>query len=52
MASGGSAAEITRLARIPTWPWNPGTLRGVVATVSLPVAIWLIQFVLQRTLEG
>ncbi len=44
--------ELTRLARIPTWPWNPGTLRGVVATVFLPVAIWLVQFLLQQVLTG
>ena len=42
--------ELNRLARIPTWPWNPGTLRGVLATVFLPVVIWLIQFGLGRLL--
>lgn len=38
--------EHASLARVPTWPWPPGTLRGVVAAVLLPVAIWLIQQVL------
>jgi len=42
--------ELTRLARVPTWPWNPGTLRGVLAAVFLPVFIWLVQYVLQRLL--
>jgi len=42
--------ELSRLARIPTWPWNPGTPRGVAAAVLLPVFIWLIQFGLQRLL--
>jgi hypothetical protein len=42
--------ELNRLAHIPTWPWNPGTPRGVAAAVFLPVAIWLIQFGLQRLL--
>jgi hypothetical protein len=42
--------ELNRLARIPTWPWNPATPRGVLATVFLPVAIWLIQFGLGRLL--
>jgi hypothetical protein len=42
--------EHASLARIPTWPWPPGTLRGVVAAVLLPVAIWLIQQVLQPLL--
>ncbi len=42
--------ELNRLARIPTWPWTPGTPRAVVATVFLPVFIWLIQFGLGRLL--
>ena len=42
--------ELNRLAHIPTWPWNPGTPRGVLAAVFLPVIIWLIQFGLQRLL--
>jgi len=42
--------ELTRLARIPTWPWNPGTPRGVVAAVFLPVMLWLIQYGLGRLL--
>lgn len=31
--------EHASLARIPTWRWPLGTLRGVVAAVLLPVAI-------------
>jgi len=42
--------EHATLTRIPTWPWPPGTLRGIVAAVLLPVAIWLIQQVLQPLL--
>lgn len=44
--------EIERsvLMRVPTWPWPPGTLRGVTAAVFLPLAIWLIQQVLQPLL--
>ncbi|MFQ5341663.1 MAG: hypothetical protein ACE5F6_08985 [Anaerolineae bacterium] len=43
-----SSLEIERevLARIPTWPWRPGTLRGVASAVTLPVAVWLIQQIL------
>ncbi|MFQ5596379.1 MAG: hypothetical protein ACE5HA_19725 [Anaerolineae bacterium] len=43
-----SSLEIERevLARIPTWPWQPGTLRGVASAVSLPVLVWLIQQIL------
>jgi len=39
--------EHAALMRIPTWPWPPGTLRGVAAAVLLPIAIWLIQQLLQ-----
>jgi len=39
------------IAKLSTWPWQPETLRGLVAAVGLPVAIWLIQFGLQRLLR-
>jgi len=42
--------EHAALMRIPTWPWPPGTLRGVAAAVLLPIVIWLIQQVLQPLL--
>lgn len=38
------------IARLSTWPWQPETLRGLLAAVGLPIVIWLIQFVLQRML--
>ena len=43
--------EHATLTRIPTWPWQPGTLRGLLAAVALPVVVWLIQFVLQGYLS-
>jgi hypothetical protein len=43
--------EQAALRRIPTWPWEPGTLRGLLAAIFLPIFIWLIQFGLQRILE-
>ena len=47
-----TALERTRNAieRIPTWPWRPETLRGLVAALLLPIVIWLVQFGLQRLL--
>ena len=36
--------------RIPTWPWRPETLRGLVAALLLPVVISLLQYVLKRYL--
>jgi hypothetical protein len=42
--------EQATLEKIPTWPWRPGTLRGMIAALSLPTVLWLVQWVLQRTL--
>lgn len=37
------------LKQIPTWPWQPAALRSVIATVLLPLVIWLAQqLLLQR----
>jgi hypothetical protein len=38
------------IERIPTWPWRPETLRSVTAALILPLAIWLVQFGLQKLL--
>lgn len=43
--------ERARLAQVPTWPWNPGTLRGVIAALFTPIVIWLIQYFLGRALR-
>ncbi len=45
-----SSLEIERdmLAKISTWPWQPGTLRVALSPVLLPVAVWLIQRLLER----
>ena len=40
----------TGLRRIPTWPWQPGALRGLLAALFLPVAVWAIQLLLGRLL--
>ena len=42
--------ERAHLSRVPTWPWQPETLRGLVAALALPIVIWLIQFGLGRLL--
>ena len=42
--------EKTTLNKIPTWPWEPGSIRGVAAALVLPLAIWLIQNILTRWL--
>ena len=42
--------EQNSLRRIPTWPWEPGAARGLMAALLLPLVIWLIQFFLGRWL--
>jgi hypothetical protein len=41
-------AEREALLSIPTWPWEAGTIRSVIVALALPVAIWLLQFALER----
>jgi hypothetical protein len=36
------------LAKISTWPWNPGTVRGFASTLLLPIFLWLITRFLER----
>jgi hypothetical protein len=43
--------EQQALAKVPTWPWTPGTVRGALGAIFLPLALWLIQFGLGRILE-
>jgi hypothetical protein len=40
----------TAIERIPTWPWRPETLRGMVGALVLPVLIFLVQRLLGRLL--
>jgi hypothetical protein len=35
-------AERDVIARTPTWPWAPETVRGFATALILPVALWLI----------
>ncbi|NIM93672.1 MAG: hypothetical protein GTO18_08165 [Anaerolineales bacterium] len=34
--------------KIPTWPWQPATIRGYLSAMFLPILIWIIQQVLER----
>lgn len=36
------------VAKIPTWPWQPGTAASFLTAVLLPLIIWIIQSILQR----
>jgi hypothetical protein len=38
------------LARLPTWPWSTGTLRGFVTAILLPIALFAVQRLLGQFL--
>jgi hypothetical protein len=39
------------IEKIPTWPWQPATMRGFVSAMLLPILIWAVQQVLARFFE-
>jgi hypothetical protein len=49
-ALAGLEIEHKMIAAMPTWPWQPETFRWVLAVMILPVAIWVIQLLIQRAL--
>jgi hypothetical protein len=40
--------EQSVLDKVSTWPWQPETLRGVAATILVPIMIWTITRLLER----
>lgn len=48
----GMGAEREVLTAIPTWPWRAGTLTGFISAIVLPIVLFLIQFAIQKWLEG
>jgi hypothetical protein len=46
----GLATEREVIRRTPTWPWSPGALGVLVSAVLLPIAVWLLQRLLERIL--
>lgn len=42
--------ELEFLDKLPTWPWRPETVRGVLTALILPVILWLITTLLERVL--
>lgn len=38
------------VVKLPTWPWQPGTLVSFLTAVLLPLLVWAMQAVLQRLL--
>jgi hypothetical protein len=44
--------EQTALDRIPTWPWQPETVRLLITALAFPLGLWVIQYVLQLLLAS
>jgi hypothetical protein len=42
--------ELNLLEGVPTWPWQPETVRLLITALALPLGLWLAQFVLQRVM--
>jgi hypothetical protein len=36
------------MEKIPTWPWDPKTLRGFVSALLLPIILWLVTRLLEE----
>jgi hypothetical protein len=48
----GLRAEREVLTGIPTWPWRSGTLAGFLSAIVLPLALYLVQLVVEKWLGG
>ena len=49
----GNAALLeyrAELGKISTWPWDTATLRTFITALAVPMIVWFVQQVLQRTL--
>lgn len=40
--------ELASLKKIPTWPWQPETVRWLITALVIPLGVWLMQYALQR----
>lgn len=49
-ALSGLLIEREALAKIPTWPWRPETLRGFLSSIAAPILLWLATQWLGRAL--
>jgi hypothetical protein len=47
-AIGSLEIEQNVLKGIPTWPWQPETVRLLVTALLLPLGLWIVQVILQR----
>ena len=45
---GSALQEREMLAKLPTWPWQTGTLRGFASALLLPVVVYLLAHAAER----
>jgi hypothetical protein len=43
--------EMKALQAIPTWPWQPETIRWLTTALVLPLGLWIMQSILQHVLS-
>jgi len=48
MTISGLNAELATIEKIPTWPWQPETLRILITALAFPLGVWLLQYLLGR----
>lgn len=39
----------SEIKKIPTWPWDAGTLRTFLTALFVPMSVWIVQQILLRT---
>jgi hypothetical protein len=49
-AIAGLEIQQNAVNKIPTWPWEPETVRLLITALALPLGLWIAQFVPQRLL--
>ena len=47
---GALDVELTRIWKIPTWPWQPDTLRWIIGALMFPIVLFIAQAMLSRLL--
>ncbi|MDX1418127.1 MAG: hypothetical protein R3293_28255 [Candidatus Promineifilaceae bacterium] len=43
--------QYNKINAVPTWPWRPETVRGVLTAVALPVLLMFVQYFVQQVLN-
>jgi hypothetical protein len=48
LTMGTLESEINIIRKIPTWPWQPETVRWLITALLFPLGLWILQYFLQR----